>query len=120
VLGCANYATTFNLASPSKNTPGSAFSGPGAPGSCTSTAGSYTYWEVANFISTHPSGTYVFDSVSKTPYFFSGTQWITYDNPQSLQYKVDFIKSKGLKGAMVWALDGNSTLTNFVTTGLGI
>jgi chitinase len=119
-LGFANYARTFKLSNPSQNTPGSPFVGAGAAGPCTTSPGTYNYYEVGQYISTHPTGQYVYDTASQTPYFYYGTQWITYDNQQSLQVKMNYLLAQGFKGAMIWALDGNTTITNFISAGLGI
>ncbi|KXN65511.1 glycoside hydrolase family 18 protein, partial [Conidiobolus coronatus NRRL 28638] len=55
-----------------------------------------------------------FDKVSKTPWLFNkeSKTFISYDDPQSLKYKTDFVRCNGYKGAMIWALnnDYQSTL----------
>ena len=35
--------------------------------------------------------------------------WITYDDPQSMKAKTDFIKERGLGGAMFWELSNDRT-----------
>ena len=45
-----------------------------------------------------------FHSQSKVPWLFNGTIFISYEDPESIGYKSDYIKSKKLGGAMVWEL----------------
>ncbi|KAJ2505335.1 hypothetical protein IWW47_002091 [Coemansia sp. RSA 2052] len=60
------------------------------------------------------------DSVSQTPWLFnpSTKQFISYDDPQSLQIKIDYASSKGLAGAMIWSvnMDYNNELLDVVRT----
>ena len=63
------------------------------------------------------------DDVSKVPYLVdaSGTMVICYDNAKSLGLKADFIKSKGLLGAMYWSIeadDNNWTLSKALSNSL--
>ena len=67
--------------------------------------------------------TEAWDDVSKVPYLAngSGTMVICYDNARSLKLKADFIKSKGLLGAMYWNIeadDNNWTLSKALSTKL--
>ncbi|WP_460643601.1 glycoside hydrolase family 18 protein [Lacrimispora brassicae] len=45
-----------------------------------------------------------FHAQSKVPWLFNGTIFISYEDPKSIGYKTDYIKSKKLGGAMVWEL----------------
>ncbi|KAJ2443285.1 hypothetical protein GGF42_006686, partial [Coemansia sp. RSA 2424] len=74
------------------------------------------------------------DSATSTPWLFnpSTNTFITYDDPQSIQLKVNYAAAKGLAGTMVWSMDmdyndellsvlqnfsgGNSTATSTVPT----
>ncbi|WP_413376089.1 glycosyl hydrolase family 18 protein [Alkalihalobacillus sp. 1P02AB] len=68
---------------------------------------------------------YFFDNVAKVPYLYNENkgEFISYDNVESLGYKVNFIKETGLAGAMVWDLagdDGDYNLLKTVSYGLGV
>lgn len=39
------------------------------------------------------------------PYAHNGNQWVSFDDQAMLQRKARFIKSLGIGGGMVWALD---------------
>ncbi|CAG0912516.1 unnamed protein product [Notodromas monacha] len=55
----------------------------------------------------------------KVPYaVFQNNQWLGYDDLESIQIKVDYLNSWGLRGAMVWSVEtddftGNCRLGNF-------
>ena len=37
--------------------------------------------------------------------YFQGNQWIGYDTAASIKRKMNYVKSKKLGGAMIWAID---------------
>ena len=39
------------------------------------------------------------------PYAFKGDEWVSFDDIDTIQQKTEFLKSMGLGGAMIWALD---------------
>jgi chitinase len=49
------------------------------------------------------------DADAQVPYLYDAVRklWISYDDPQSIKIKADFIKAKGLGGAMVWEITGD-------------
>jgi chitinase len=53
------------------------------------------------------------DIKAHAPYLFSpaDSTWITYEDPESLRWKIGYIKEKGLAGAMFWELSEDNTGT---------
>ena len=45
-----------------------------------------------------------FHSQSKVPWLYNGSTFISYEDPESIGLKTDYIKSKKLGGAMIWEL----------------
>lgn len=39
------------------------------------------------------------------PYAFKGNQWVSYDDKNMLRKKSELVRSLGLGGGMIWALD---------------
>jgi len=58
------------------------------------------------------SGEYTryWDSESHVPYLYSKTkqEFLTYDDPQSIQEKVDYINAQGFGGAILWDISGDT------------
>ena len=56
-----------------------------------------------------PTMTRYWDAEAQVPYLYDPARklWISYDDPQSIKIKVDYIKAKGLGGAMLWELSGD-------------
>lgn len=50
-----------------------------------------------------------FHPVSKVPYLYNGASFISYDDPESIGHKADYVMENGLAGAMVWSLTHDSS-----------
>lgn len=83
-------------------------------------------WEAGVFDFSHLEKDYInkngytrhWNDQAKVPYLYNPANktFISYDDVESIGYKTDYIKSKGLAGAMFWELssDRNGTLLNKV------
>ena len=82
--------------------------GGAAPGQFAEEAGTRGY---ANLLSAVPGMTTFHNTqcVATYGYTGSGGQWWTFDDPWSIAQKTAYVKSKGLGGAMVWELSGDTT-----------
>lgn len=61
-----------------------------------------------------------FSTESMVPWLFNGSTFISYEDEISIDYKAQYIKAKGLAGAMIWELsqDSNNVLLNSLHNGL--
>jgi chitinase len=69
--------------------------------------GVFDYTDIrANYL---PTMTRYWDTQAQVPYLYDPVRklWISYDDPQSMRIKADFIKSRGLGGAMAWEMSGD-------------
>ncbi|XP_076012955.1 acidic mammalian chitinase-like [Genypterus blacodes] len=101
LLGFATHSRSFTLSTPATG-PGALISGPAPPGPYTQQIGFWSYYETCSFL----KGTSVhwIDS-QKVPYAIKGGQWVGFDNQQSYDAKVGYLRSRQLGGAAVWTLD---------------
>lgn len=104
MLGVPFYGQSFTLANPANTGMQSPSQGGAQAGEYTRQAGFFSYYEICQRTNTgwttHQDPAYRFG-----PYSWLGNQWVGYDSTQMLERKVDYLKSKGLGGAMVWSLD---------------
>ncbi|CAK8691283.1 unnamed protein product [Clavelina lepadiformis] len=105
VLGLATYGRTYTLADAANDYGYNATgTGPGDAGTYTREAGFLAYYEIYSMIS---KGTLVWNDDVNAPAIVVGDQWISYDDESSHKTKINFMRSKGLGGIMVWALDND-------------
>lgn len=85
--------------------------------------GNYDFYDLeANYINKNGYTRY-WNNTAKVPYLYNpSTQtYISYDDAESLGYKISYLKSKGLAGAMFWETSGdrNRTLQTKLSAELG-
>jgi chitinase len=63
---------------------------------------------VDNYLPTH---TRLWDDAAKVPYLYNAqtNTFVSYDDPESIRYKAEYIRDKGLGGGMFWELSSDSS-----------
>ncbi|KAM0471051.1 hypothetical protein ACHAPX_009621 [Trichoderma viride] len=128
VLGLGFYGRSFSLKDARCWKPGCAFSGPGEAGPCSGTAGILSFRGNFRFISSSLSSgvnvlielvykeiTDVLRRTGATAYWdkkaavkylpYGKNSWISFDDAQTIQAKIDYANQLGLSGLMIWAVD---------------
>ncbi|XP_055875224.1 oviduct-specific glycoprotein-like [Biomphalaria glabrata] len=127
-LGIALYGRTWTLADPSLNGVGAPAVDSGIAGNCTKEKGTLAYFEICDLLR-NKGYTETLDYIGQQKYAYNGDQWVSYDDKQSLNIKMDYIDGFNLGGAMVWALsdddfsgqfcgEGNYSILGYVTSRL--
>jgi len=87
-----------------------------APGQFAEEAGTRGY---SNLLSAVPGMTVFHNTQAVATYGYDGGQWWTFDDTWSIGQKMAYVKSKGLLGAMIWEMSGDTgTLMTAVDSGL--
>ncbi|KAG8160926.1 hypothetical protein KVR01_009190 [Diaporthe batatas] len=104
-LGLGFYGRSFQLADPSCHQPGCLFKGGASKGPCTDNSGTLSYREIMDIIEQNSLSPY-YDTVNAVKYITWGAdQWVSYDDFDTFQQKIEFANGLGLGGLLIWAID---------------
>ncbi|MFF1531228.1 glycosyl hydrolase family 18 protein [Cellulomonas sp. NPDC058312] len=116
LAGIGFYGRGWGDVEPTELIPG--LPGLGAPGTATvkgqwddeGEATGTNPWYTLRDLESDPAFTKYWDDEAKVPYLYSSTtqEFFTYDDPTSIQHKVDFIRENEYGGAIIWELSGDS------------
>ncbi|MFZ4774472.1 MAG: glycosyl hydrolase family 18 protein [Terrimicrobiaceae bacterium] len=111
VLGVPFYGRSWKNVVPTNN--GLHQAGSGTPQGSYDDTGMFDYWDIAARNAAQPTVYKRFwDATAKVPYIHAPSLnngiFITYEDRESLGYKIQLIKSKGMGGVMFWELSGDT------------
>ncbi|RYN58904.1 hypothetical protein AA0114_g1804 [Alternaria tenuissima] len=109
-LGIGFYGRSYTLEDANCNKPGCKHSAPGVAGQCTGESGILSFAEIESYIKRFNLEK-IYDKEAGVKYLAWGSnnQWVSYDDEETLQDKVDFAKEQGLLGLFVWSIDLDDT-----------
>ncbi|CAH0407153.1 unnamed protein product [Chilo suppressalis] len=103
VVGIPTYGHSFTLVNTNNARVGSPASGFGTLGGM----GFVNYPDICLFVSSHREVVIKRDDEAKVPYLYRGSEWVSYESPASVAAKADFIRDRGLRGAMIYSLNAD-------------
>lgn len=95
VLGVPFYGYEFRQTKASDNGLFQPYAGQGI---------SRPYGELEKGFISRPSYVRYWHPPSSVPYLWNGASFVSYDDPQSMRLKAEYLKAKGLAGAMIWEI----------------
>ncbi|XP_063232762.1 probable chitinase 10 [Bacillus rossius redtenbacheri] len=105
VMGMPMYGQSFSLKDAGEHGLNAKSYGPGEAGEFTRAGGFLAYYEICHSVK-NQGWTTVRDPEGRIgPYAYKGTQWVSYDDVSDIRRKARFVRSAGLGGGMIWALD---------------
>lgn len=107
VVGIPTYGHTFTLRNSRNPLIGSPASGYGSLGS----HGFVNYPDICKFMQEYNNQvTIETDENAKVPYLHRSHEWVSYEDQRSVMEKAEYIKSYGLRGAMIYSLNADDYL----------
>ncbi|XP_072930562.1 chitotriosidase-1-like [Epargyreus clarus] len=104
VVGIPTYGHSFKLFNANNGNVGSPALGYGNLGQL----GFVNYPDICHFMKTHKIDVNVhFDVDARVPYLHRDHEWASFDNPQSVMNKAEYIKENNLGGAMIYSLNAD-------------
>lgn len=106
-MGMAWYGRSYTLQNTNCTTPNGIcqFSEAGMPGPCSGAAGSLNLEEIQDILAEEQL-TPILDKAAAIKYTaYNKTQWVSYDDDETIRMKQAFASSRCLGGTMVWAMD---------------
>ena len=103
VIGMPTYGRSFTLSNPENFIVNSEAKDGGKAGEYTKEGGFLAYYEICEMLLSGAS--YVWDEEMQVPYLVQGDQWVGFDDERAIRNKMNWIKTNGFAGAMVWTVD---------------
>lgn len=101
VMGLHGAGSSFTLANNSNHGIGAAVSGAGDKGPFLKYAGRLAYPEIC----TMSKDETVYDEEQRQMYTYGGSQWVGYEDPDTILMKVQYAITNNFSGVMFWSLD---------------
>ncbi|XP_035912355.1 chitinase-3-like protein 1 [Anopheles stephensi] len=105
VLGVPAYGRSFTLSNAASNGLRAPSDGPGLPGPYTLQSGYMAYHEACAHFLPGSGWHRVWEPVQRIPYGFLDSQWIGYDDRDSILEKCNYVNNRNLAGMMMWSID---------------
>lgn len=71
----------------------------------------WTYTKIKEEILDNPNTEWIlaWDDAAKSPYAYTSSMFISFDNPESIRYKIEYVKEHGLGGVFFWEFSQDAT-----------
>ncbi|KAI0865410.1 hypothetical protein F4860DRAFT_307737 [Xylaria cubensis] len=108
-LGIGFYGRSFQLTDPGCWKPGCPFKGGAEAGKCSGQSGILSYDEITQIIKQNDIDPY-WDKDNAVKYLTWGKdQWVSYDDRDTFQQKIEYANGQGLGGLLIWAIDQDTS-----------